>query len=881
MDKDMNKDLRQEADVTTNDVAAVNETAKDIEVVEDTPDSNKDTNETEEVVQAQDVDADVAQIDDIWAGDVQKSDDVQTMEVQTMEVQPDNSEEDEMKADAVKVEYTEAEDAAEDSIVADEIAVAAEAVELEEESELLHIVTPDEIKNQEPNGMDEQTVPAGGKNKKSKKDKAEKTSNKAKAVGENKGIVDRINHATSLVSNAKYLKSFNGSIKYKLIFAFLLPVVLIIVLGVLSYTTASKAIISSFETSSQSTIQKTSEYYGLMFSNIKAIATDLSNDHSLQEYYSKSYATDKAEEASVYNSLKAKISSTSLSNKAISNIYIMASYGKGMYTGSSSLTDSEYEAFAATDEAKAYDKSKAAWVSKHQYLDSKGVGAYGVSFIRQVIGTSKKGIGYMFFDLNKDYVTDPISNLNLGDDSIVALIAPDGGEIVTGQKEIDSSKTYFTDKAFYTEASESEEKTGYEYVKYEGKSQLFIYSKTDDGFVICATVPESVITAKAGSIKIITISAVIIAFIVAVIFGGVLATNMSTVIKKVMKALEKASEGDLTVSVEVDRKDEFHILAKSINHMIAKMKGLIEETKGVSGMVDDSARTVTGSAESLLSATREITDSISGIEKGIVQQANDSESCMRQMDVLSEKINVVSDNSGKIAEIAEGTREIVHTGLKTIDELNSNAKDTVEITNAVITGIETMEQSSRSISKIIGVINEIADQTNLLSLNASIEAARAGEAGRGFAVVADEIRKLADQSVASVNQIREIVDEINASTKETVTTARQAETVVAVQEESLKNTMTVFNDIQSQVGELITNLANITIGVEDIAQTKTETIQSIENISAVSQETAAAAEEVTDTAGRQMNSVEDLNTAAQSLNDNANALSEAIGLFKI
>lgn len=213
--------------------------------------------------------------------------------------------------------------------------------------------------------------------------------------------------------------------------------------------------------------------------------------------------------------------------------------------------------------------------------------------------------------------------------------------------------------------------------------------------------------------------------------------------------------------------------------------------------------------------------------------------------------------------------------------LNSNAKDTVNITNAVITGIETLEQSSKSISKIIGVINEIADQTTLLSLNASIEAARAGEAGRGFAVVADEIRKLADQSVDSVNQIRSIVDDITARTKDTVTTAKQAEQVVAVQEESLKNTMIVFNDIQSQVGELITNLGHITTGVEDIAQTKVMTIESIENISAVSQETAAAAEEVTDTADRQMQSVEDLNRAAQSLNENAAALSEAINLFKI
>lgn len=749
----------------------------------------------------------------------------------------------------------------------------------------LHIVEPLTVETQDATGTAEMQATQDAQDIAEGRSKGRKNRKEKKAAGKNGAkltMLERINKATAKLANTKAFRNMNGSIRYKLIVAFLLPVILIIVLGILSYTTASKAIIASFESSSQSAIEKTAEYYGLMFANVKSMAMDISNNTNVQQYYSKSFATDKLEESNIYNSIKSDVSSKTLSNKSISNIYIFANYGKGIYTGSSKLDDSAYETFSGTDEAKSYDSSKSAWVSSHPFLDSQGISSYGVSFVRQVVATSKKPVGYIFMDLDKTYVTEPVSNLNLGKNSIVALIAPDGGEIVAGPDlTVEDGKTYFSDKEFYTKAVNSEETTGYEYVKYNGKRQLFIYAKTDEGFLICATVPESVITAKAGTIKIITITAVIIAFGVAILVGGVLAMNISAVIRKIMGELSKASEGDLTVQVDIDRKDEFGTLANGINNMIARMKGLIEETIDVSGKVDGSAGMVTDNAQSLLDATRDITDSISGIEKGIVQQANDSESCMKQMDVLSDKINVVSENSGKIADIAEGTREIVHTGIQTIDELNSNAKDTVNITNAVITGIETLEQSSKSISKIIGVINEIADQTTLLSLNASIEAARAGEAGRGFAVVADEIRKLADQSVDSVNQIRSIVDDITARTKDTVTTAKQAEQVVAVQEESLKNTMIVFNDIQSQVGELITNLGHITTGVEDIAQTKVMTIESIENISAVSQETAAAAEEVTDTADRQMQSVEDLNRAAQSLNENAAALSEAINLFKI
>jgi len=709
--------------------------------------------------------------------------------------------------------------------------------------------------------------------------------NKKKLEVEHK-LSEKINDFEELKSNVISTKKDSRlmlkfqSIRVKLICAFLIPVALIIALGILSYVTASKAIVSSFETSAQSTIQKTADYYNLMFSNVKTAANDLANNKTLKDYYSKSYTGDLTVEGAAYTSLRDQITSIAGSSDAISNIYAIGSYGIPLATTTLMTPDTVYSDLAVTDEAKLIDSNKTAWFTKHRYLDTKSSSTYALSYARQLMGNNLKSIGYIFFDLDKKFVNDPLSNVNLGDKSIVALIAPDGGEIVAGQKvTIDSNAIYFADKDYYKKAVEGQDKSGFQYVKYNGENQLFIYAKNEAGFIVCAVIPKSVIVAQAGSIKLITIFAVIIAFGIALAVGGIIATSMSTAIHNIMDKLEKAAKGDLTVVVKSKRKDEFKVLAESINNMIGKMKQLIEDTKNVSSTVNDSAKTVTVSAKTLLDATRGITDSISGIEKGIVQQANDSESCMRQMDVLSDKINIVSDNSNKISEIAEGTKEIVQTGLNTIDELNSNVKDTVDITNAVIVGIQALQESSKSIGNIIGVINEIAEQTNLLSLNASIEAARAGEAGRGFAVVAGEIRKLADQSVESANKIRIIIEEIDSKTKATVTTAKQAESVVAIQEKSLKNTLAVFIDIQEQVVELASNVNNIASGVNDIADTKSETLLAIENISAVSEETAATAEEVTETATRQMEAVEDLNKAAESLNKNASALSQAIDLF--
>ncbi len=132
--------------------------------------------------------------------------------------------------------------------------------------------------------------------------------------------------------------------------------------------------------------------------------------------------------------------------------------------------------------------------------------------------------------------------------------------------------------------------------------------------------------------------------------------------------------------------------------------------------------------------------------------------------------------------------------------------------------INNLKQSSMAIGSIIMAINEIAEQTNLLSLNASIEAAaRAGEAeGRGFAVVADEIRKLADQSVECVNQIRKIVEDINDKTNDTVAIAKRAKDVVEIQGHSIETAKKVFNQIQSQFDELLGSLNEITEGINII-----------------------------------------------------------------
>lgn len=691
-------------------------------------------------------------------------------------------------------------------------------------------------------------------------------------------------------TDRKTMPNFN-SIKTKMIVSFAVPVALIVILGIVSYNTASRAIISNFEEANMSTISKTAEYYGLILDNVVASSTEIISNTTLKNYYSKMYKTDLYQENEAYTEAQKYIYSVSTGNDVIKGIYITCSYGHEIRTSNSSSETQIYEEFSQTEEAAKIDAAKKGFYSRHEFLDQKGTSAeYAFTFARQVYSNSTKACGYLFMDVSTDKIYDAISDLDMGDGSIIALVLPDGGEIASSNEGeeavlslVNSENVYIVDQDFYTQIRSDEETgEGYEYVKYNGASYLFIYSEIPEyDFMVCALVPKSVITAQVSSIRNVTVILVIFAFVVAVLIGSGFSMGMSGAMKVMMEKLEAASAGDLTVKVNLRRKDEFHKLSGSVNNMIHKTKAMIMDTKDISDELGGAAEIVSGNSKVILEATQNITTAINEIEQGVIQQASDSENCMKQMDMLAEKMNEVSESAGNIANAANEAITTVNNGRVTIGDLSEKAEDTVAITADIITGIESLESASRQIESIIGAINEIADQTSLLSLNASIEAARAGEAGKGFAVVADEIRKLADQSSASANQIKQIIDDINAKTGATVQTAKRASSIVATQGESLNKTIAVFNQIEQQVGNLVGELSQISVSIAGMESGKKEMLTVIQSISAVSEETAAMVEEVNATAERQLEAVQQLNSQAEDLSSDSERLISTVGAFKV
>lgn len=667
-------------------------------------------------------------------------------------------------------------------------------------------------------------------------------------------------------------------IQVKLIGAFMIPVILFVIIGFVIYSKCSTTLNSTYEASANTSVGTLEEYLGLGFENIELMATRLSINSAITSYYTGSEV--KAE--SMLMDAKLALSNESTADKFIDHIIVCAKSGTAC-SEKGAIRGDVYNAFVESEEGKNVESEigmGSMWISSHPAIDEvTGYDSdeYALSLVTVLKNNSNKSVGYIFIDVKTSFIQDILDNAQISDNSIKGFVLEDGSQVLSGDSDIK-----FADTDFYQEALAGEDLHGSKEVSYEGADYLFTYSRIEGtNMLVCAMVPQKEIMAGAQAILRYTLIAVAICAVIAIVVGSVLASGISKAIRKVNRVLKKTSDGDLTGQISMKRKDEFNVLSSSITNMIGSMKDLILKMTNVSGHVSDSAVQVGTNSEVLLEVTKDITEAVDYINSGISQQAQDTESCLEQMNGLAERINVVHENTDEISEIAQEAQEAIENGMVIVANLGEKVQGTTEVTETIIREIRELSKESIAINSIIGTINEIAEQTNLLSLNASIEAARAGEAGRGFAVVSEEIRKLAEQSGNAGNQIGEIINHIQERLAATIETAGLAGESVAFQTEALNNTVDVFKNISQQVSKLAEDVEKITQSVGGIEQAKEDTMNAIESISTTSNQTESASEELARSTEKQLQAVEVLNDAVKRLQMDAEDLDTSVSIFKV
>lgn len=672
------------------------------------------------------------------------------------------------------------------------------------------------------------------------------------------------------------------SIRAQLTIGLMIPIVLLAVYGFISYKKSEKAIVNNYEKSSMDTIDAISKYMNLGFSMIEKSSLELSLDINFKNFFDLDYDF-AVESKKTYDDIYDRMSLNVISNPFIEEMHLIGKNGLGMST-TGAINKNLYDSIVASDLGTEFKKSQAQflWKGDHSELDQvlkQGSNEYNKNrYATTLIRKMSNGRGFIIVDISTIQINSMFAEYNMGKGSILGFITGDGREILANTEE----EYVFKDLYAYTESLNAEEASNYTYVDYLGEDYLFIHSKVEGvNGMVTALIPKSTILNEVRGIRALSFAFITFASILAVFVVFLIIRRITDTIKVMNHSILQVSKGDLTTEFHVGRQDEFQDLSLGISDMIIHMRSLIGDVQEVGTTVSSSVVSLSNNSGDLLNATLEISRTIDEMGHGMIQQAEDAECCLHQMSNLSEQISQININTTNNEQIATITKNVADEGLNIINELRIKSKATTEITDDIIQKIKLYERQSKEIEDFVNIIDEIASQTNLLSLNASIEAARAGNAGRGFAVVAEEIRKLADQSINAAKQIQNTVKEINIQNKEVVETAERAGSIVATQTEVLNTTVDAFDNISIHVNELADNFKEISNRLTLLESVKDDTLNAIQNISAVTEESAAASEEVNATAQNQIASVQLLQEAAIILEEDARKLEKAIQIFVI
>ncbi len=437
-----------------------------------------------------------------------------------------------------------------------------------------------------------------------------------------------------------------------------------------------------------------------------------------------------------------------------------------------------------------------------------------------------------------------------------------------------------------TIASGEHPKPGVIEYKYKGATKYAAYYVDQDNIaILVVTADEDEIMAPLDEITRISMIAGFVAIIMVTVVGMLLSGRYINPILKVSDIVVRMSEMDFAEDAEtpklIKRKDETGLMARSVATLRQEMADMIEEIRGKSQELFSASERLDGDATETAKTIGQVENAVGDIADGASNQAEETQSATENVIIMGNMIESTNAEAEALGRNSDEMNVSSENAMKILNELmqvNERTKDSIDeiyeqtnITNA----------SAQKIKNATELIASIAEETNLLSLNASIEAARAGEQGRGFAVVASQIQKLAEQSNESASQIDAITAALIQDSTKAVETMQQVRNVMDEQTSKMQQTDTMFRQVKAGVDNARSRVVTITQRTDNLDRSRGQVVDVVQNLSAIAEENAASSEETAASVAEVSKIVADISESAASLKEIAHGLEQSVNKFKL
>ncbi|MGN0506495.1 MAG: methyl-accepting chemotaxis protein [Lachnospiraceae bacterium] len=425
--------------------------------------------------------------------------------------------------------------------------------------------------------------------------------------------------------------------------------------------------------------------------------------------------------------------------------------------------------------------------------------------------------------------------------------------------------------------------TEYEY--HGGIQYAAVHPDLENGFVLVVVASSANvmnrIDAMRNSSLLQNMASILLFAAIGVIFIHFLMKPLKDITAQTNRLTELDFTTDEKLEKMIKRRDEIGEIAEAISELQGKLYTVIDDIKSQSDDLYTASETMSGQIQETSEVVEQVSSAVQEIADGASSQAEDTQTATEQVVAMGnavEKANEEVENLYRSTGAVKASGdEAVHT-LAELTKINQNAKEAIDV---IYTQTNMTNESVKKIHEATSLITEIAEETNLLSLNASIEAARAGEAGRGFAVVAGQIQKLAEQSNASANQIEQIINLLTENSEKAVATMQEVMVIMQKQADNVAKTEKIVLDVREKIDQSIEGVGVIAESTGHIDATRQAVIDLVQNLSAIAEENAANTQETSASVtevGATMSSISD-NTA--QLKEIAKQLDNSMRQFKL